>query len=157
MWSDLRKQVLYSLSNYVNLVIHNLLSEQAIWSHCISCLQLFTDELSRRLAKVMKGLNQKFKMAIRPVFIDPVTNFLDILEYEVNYIAVCLTCWDIVQCGDYSLLSAQQNYDKWETTLIFHLKTLKLNGLNKEVVFSRRWANILLTMLDSYSVIGGLY
>ena len=33
------------------------------------------------------------------------------------------------------------------------VESLNLSGLNKEVVFSRRWVDILLTMLDTYSVI----
>ena len=57
----------------------------------------------------------------------------------------------------YSLPSAW--YEKFEKNVTSErppnilVESLKLNSLNKEVVFSRRWVDILLTIFNSYSVI----
>ena len=56
-----------------------------------------------------------------------------------------------MQCGD-SFLSAEHGKLKRERPPNISVERLKIkiNGLNKEVVFCRRWVDVLLTMLDSY-------
>ena len=65
----------------------------------------------------------------------------------------------------YSFLSTDHGKLSSERPPNISVESLKLNGLDKEVVFSRRWVDILRIMLDSYSNIyfgwslfrGGLY
>jgi len=50
-----------------------------------------------------------------------------------------------------SFLSADHGKLSSERPPNISVESLKLNGLDKEVVFSRRWVDILRIMLDSYS------
>ena len=67
----------YSLSNCINLAIHNLLSEQTmkfglIVALAYSCLLMKLQENWSICFKVLKGQNQSFGNAVRSVFTDQV-------------------------------------------------------------------------------------
>jgi len=52
----------------------------------------------------------------------------------------------------YSFLSADHGKLSSERPPNVSVESLKLNGLDKEVVFSRRWVDVLQIMLDRYLI-----